>query len=238
MNLLNLLNQPSESEIQQQIHLQMLVMMKSFSAMLTGEESLQSVGELSATLVETPSFDLAAKYLKSDPLSLALIRERYLPPAHNLDKLLECSPNSLGHIYATQMKKQGFDPDLYSHMQINSDASYVEARLSQTHDIWHVVTGFGVSGIDEIGLQAFHLTQFPYPLATMLIANSLISHTLLTPQELPKLTQAIAQGLEMGRAAKSLFAQRWEEAWEKPLSQWQTELNIQPISVSEFRNIN
>ncbi|NEQ27569.1 MAG: ubiquinone biosynthesis protein, partial [Microcoleus sp. SIO2G3] len=140
-----------------------------------------------------------------------------------------CAPNSLGHIYATRMKAQGFNPDLYSHMKIDSDASYVEARLSQTHDIWHIVTGFDVSAIGEIGLQAFHLPQFPYPLATMLIANALVSSTLLAPDELPKLIQAIAQGLEMGRAAKSLFAQKWEEAWDKPLSEWQVELNIHPI---------
>lgn len=229
MKLLNLLRQPSDADIQHQIHFQLLMILKSFSAMLTGEESLQSVGELSAALIETPAFDLVAKSLKSDPNAAALIRERYMAPPHNLDKLLQYPSDSLGHIYATRMKKQGFDPDLYSYLTIDSDASYVEARLGQTHDIWHVVTGFDVSSIGEIGLQAFHLPQFPYPLATMLIANALVSSTLLAPDELPRLIQAIAQGLEMGQVAKSLFAQKWEEGWNKPLSEWQAELNIRPI---------
>jgi ubiquinone biosynthesis protein COQ4 len=229
MNLLNLLNQPSDVEVQHQIHLQVLTILKSFTAMLAGDESLESVGELATALVETPAFDLAAKSLKSDPESSALIQERYIAPSHNLDKLLQCPDNSLGHIYATRMKTLSFDPDLYSHIKIHSDASYVEARLSQTHDIWHIVTGFDVSSISEIGLQAFHLPQFSYPLATMLIANALVSSTLLAPQELPKLIQVIAQGLEMGRVAKSLFAQKWEEGWDKPLSEWQAELNIHPV---------
>jgi ubiquinone biosynthesis protein Coq4 len=229
MKLLNLLKQPSDAEIQHQIHFQMLIILKSFTAMLTGDESLQSVGDLSAALVETPAFDLAAKSLKSDPEAATLIRERYMAPPHDLDKLLQYPSNSLGHIYATRMKQQNFDPDLYSYLKIDSDASYVEARLGQTHDVWHIVTGFDVSSIGEIGLQAFHLPQFPYPLATMLIANALVSSTLLAPDELPKLIQAIAQGLEMGRSAKSLFAQRWEEGWDKPLFEWQAELNIYPI---------
>jgi ubiquinone biosynthesis protein Coq4 len=105
----------------------------------------------------------------------------------------------------------------------------VELRLSQTHDLWHVITGFDTSVIGEIGLQAFHLSQFPYPLATMLVASSLMSMTLLEPEHLPPLIEAIAQGLQMGKTAKSLFAQKWEEGWEKPLTQWQAELNIQPI---------
>jgi ubiquinone biosynthesis protein Coq4 len=219
-------NQSSESEIQHEIHLQLLIILKAFSAMLTGEESLDSVGELTAALLETPAFELAAKYLKANPACATLIRDRYIPPAHNLDELLHYPQNSLGYIYAYTMKDKGFDPDLYSHMAADSDASYVELRLSQTHDIWHIIAGFDTSSAGEIGLQAFHLSQFPYPLATMLIANSLISSTLLAPKELPKLVQEIDRGLQMGKQAKSLFAQKWEEDWKKSLIQWQRELNI------------
>lgn len=223
--------QSANAELQQQVHYQMLIIFKSFFSMLSGDNSLESVGELSDALLETPSFDLAAQYLKRDSACAALIRDRYIPPAHDLDTLLTYPPDSLGYIYAETMQRTGFDPNLHAGMIAASDAHYVELRLSQTHDLWHIVTGFGTSLIDEIGLQALHLAQFPYPLATMLVANSLVSSTLLTPEELPKLLAAIAQGLHMGRTAKSLFAQKWEENWEKPLAQWRAELNIQPIQL-------
>jgi ubiquinone biosynthesis protein Coq4 len=112
-------------------------------------------------------------------------------------------------------------------MPIYSDSSYVEARISQTHDIWHVVTGFGISEVEEIGLQAFHLPQFPYPLAVALLSSSLMSTLLFKPQELPSLVSVIQHGWQMGKKAKSFFAQKWEESWDKPLSQWRTELNLQ-----------
>jgi ubiquinone biosynthesis protein Coq4 len=131
------------------------------------------------------------------------------------------------------MKKMGFDPNLHAGMTAKSDAEYIELRLSQTHDLWHIITGFDTSLVDEIGLQAFHLPQFPYPLATMLVANSLISTTLKEPELLPQLLAAIVQGFQMGQTAKLLFAQKWEEGWEKPLTQWQSELNIQPIQKLE-----
>jgi ubiquinone biosynthesis protein Coq4 len=216
-------------ENQQHSHFQILLIFKSFFAMLSGDESLESVGELSDALVETPAFNLAAQHLNRDPVCAVLIRDRYIPPIHDLDKLLTYPQNSLGYIYATAMKKTEFDPNLHASMTDESDAKYVELRLSQTHDLWHVVTGFDTSAIGEIGLQAVHLAQFPYPLATMLVANSLISSTLLAPEELPKLLEAIALGWQMGKTAKSLFAQKWEDAWAKPLIQWQAELNIQPI---------
>lgn len=205
---------------------------KSFTAMLLGSSSLKTVGELVDGLLETPAYALAAQYLSQNPACAALIRERYLPPAHDLETLLTLPPDSLGYIYAAEMKKKGFDPNLHAGMTAQSDAEYVEMRLSQTHDLWHIVTGFAPSEIGEIGLQAFHLPQFPYPLASMLIANSLIISTLMAPTTLPFLLEAITQGFQMGKAAQPLFAQKWEEGWEKPLSQWQAELNIQPIQYS------
>jgi ubiquinone biosynthesis protein Coq4 len=33
----------------------------------------------------------------------------------------------------------------------------------------------------------------------------------------------------MGQRARPLFAQRWEEGWEKPLAQWRQELNLLPV---------
>ncbi len=63
----------------------------------------------------------------------------------------------------------------------------------------------------------------------MLLANSLMSSTLFAPAKLPKLLRSISRGWEMGETARSLFAQKWEEGWEKPLVQWQAELNIVPI---------
>lgn len=222
-------NQPFVAENQQHSHFQMLLILKSFFAMLAGEQTLESVDEMSAALIETPAFDLAAKHLKRDPACAVLIRDRYIPPAYDLNKLLNYPQNSLGYIYAATMKKAGFDPNLHIGMTAESDAQYVELRLSQTHDIWHIVTGFDSSAIGEIGLQTFHLSQFPYPLATMLIANGLMYSTLLAAEELPPLLNAIAQGWQMGKTARALFAQKWEDAWDKPLAQWQAELNIQPI---------
>lgn len=224
----SLANRSSQLD-QQQTCYQMLILFKSVFAMVSGDNSLEVVGDMAEALVETPAFDLAAEFLKRDPASAALISDRYIPPAHNLEQLLTYPQDSLGYLYAAAMKRSGFDPNLHAGMIADSDAQYVELRLSQTHDLWHVVTGFDTSPIGEIGLQAFHLGQFPYPLATMLVANSLMSSTLLMPQELPELLTAIALGWQMGQTAHSLFAQKWEENWEKPLTQWQLELNLNPV---------
>lgn len=216
--------------ISESANLAPMMALQPYLALLAGDTSLDVVGEMTLALLDTPSFELAVQHLQTDALCAELIEERYMANEHDIDRLLSYPSDSLGFIYAQSMQARGFRAeDLCKDMQIYSDASYVEARLSQTHDIWHIVTGFGVSGIEEIGLQAFHLPQFPYPLAVSLVSSSLMSSLLFAPQELPALLSAIQTGWEMGKAAKSFFAQKWEAGWEKPLSQWQADLNIQPI---------
>jgi ubiquinone biosynthesis protein COQ4 len=212
-------------QLQQHYHV-----FKPFVSLLAGDDRLVTVGELSDALVQTPAFDRVADHLRQDPACAALIDERYIPATHDLASLWTYPTASLGYQYAAHMKRTGFNPNLHFGMTAQTDAQYVELRLSQTHDLWHVVTGFGTSPIDEIGLQAFHLPQFPYPLGTMLLANALIASTLFAPEELPALLDATTLGFQMGKTAKPLFAQKWEEGWEKPLVQWQAELNVQPIT--------
>ena len=202
---------------------------KAFLTLLFDDSgSLDAVEELSTSLVESHAFQLAVENMKAVPEVAEIIAERYMAPPHDLEALFQYPKDSLGYAYASSLKQAGFQP-LTAAVAIDSDTSYVENRWQQTHDIWHIITGFDTSEIGEIGLQAFYLAQFQLPLASMLIANALISTTVFQPEALSSLLSAIAKGWEMGQIAKPLIAQKWEEAWEKPVSLWRSQLNVQPI---------
>jgi ubiquinone biosynthesis protein Coq4/ribosomal protein S18 acetylase RimI-like enzyme len=201
-------------------------LLSMFFCQIQQVDDFAALGQLSRALIGTEAQALVVQALKADPACAALIQERYLPPRHDLFKLRLYPQDSLGYAYAARMKDTELYPDLYSDIAVDSDVSYVEARLGQTHDLWHLVTGFDTSVAAEIGLQAFHLAQFPYPLAAMLLANALVSDTLLEPSHLPKLLAAIEVGWQLGKQSQPLFAQKWEQAWEKPLAQLRQELNL------------
>jgi ubiquinone biosynthesis protein Coq4 len=207
---------------------------KAFVTLLFDESgNLEPVWELSNSLVDSHSFELAVATMNKNPEVANILAERYLAPRHDLAALLEYSADSLGYTYASQMKKLGLKT-IEARIETNSETSYVENRWRQTHDIWHIITGFDTSEIGEIGLQAFYLAQFQLPLASLLIANALISVTIWQPQTLSVLLKAIARGWEMGKNAKPLIAQKWEEAWEKPVEIWRKELNVQPVNACKF----
>ncbi|MBW4443352.1 MAG: ubiquinone biosynthesis protein [Plectolyngbya sp. WJT66-NPBG17] len=183
---------------------------------------------MSNSLIDSSAFQLAIANMKTTPEIADVLTERYQAPPHDLEALLQSPEDSLGHVYACFIKLAGLQT-IETENAIDSDTHYVEYRWQQTHDIWHIITGFDTSEIGEICLQAFYLAQFQLPLSSLLIANALISVTLWQPEMLNVMLSAISQGWQMGKTDRPLIAQKWEENWKRPVSLWRTELNVQPV---------
>jgi ubiquinone biosynthesis protein COQ4 len=189
---------------------------------------------LTEYLVKSSVYANSVEDMKSDSDVAAIIQERYFQPLPELETLLKLPSDSLGYVYASQLKQANLkpldlDPNLFSWQKVNSDVSYIEYRYQITHDIWHVVTGFDTSVLGELGLQAFYLAQFRLPSAIVALAGALIGSLLTSEDMLPKFLAVIERGWQMGKTAKPLIAVKWEEAWDKAVWQWQQELNIQSV---------
>ncbi|WP_315859288.1 MULTISPECIES: Coq4 family protein [unclassified Cyanobium] len=132
----------------------------------------------------------------------------------------------MGHSYAEQLQRLNLTPEsLIDPSPITTPAESITHRLRETHDIVHVLTGFGIDGPGELGLQAFNLAQVRSPLAVLLIFGGLLS-TLQDDEPLEPLLRALARGFEMGLAARCLISVKLEEGWERPVADWRRELGL------------
>ncbi|MBD1845842.1 hypothetical protein H6F89_21020 [Cyanobacteria bacterium FACHB-63] len=168
------------------------------------------------------------EYAHSHPAITQILQERYRSSTPDLDKLLNCPQDSLGFYYAAEMKRTGLQPDFYRKITVEDDYSYIALRMRQTHDIWHIVTGFDTNFADEMALQAFTLAQTRSPLAVAILAAT-ITYALKSSIPLNPLVERMQQGWKMGENAHPFLAQKWEKDWEKPLSEWRADLNIQAV---------
>ena len=183
------------------------------------------VFDIADRLYSLGAFGDAKFRLESDPDSLKLIRERRLIEKMDLDQLLKCPPGSLGHAFATHMKALGFDPEFFRKREIDSDIAFIVMRLRQSHDLWHVVTGFKTDVPGEIALQAFTLAYLALPLPAILVAGSLL-RAALTNDKLGEKADAVSRGTSLGLRARGLFSYDWEANWSKPLEDVRRELNL------------
>lgn len=209
------------------LNLDLLTTLKGFVSLMRDPAQTDSVFDVEDGLRHTKAAQLAVEYAKSKPGVAEVFAERYLAPPPDLAVLTQLPANSLGYAYAAYLLEAGFDPDFYRKTEIEDDVTYMFMRLRQTHDIWHVITGFGSDVNAELGLKAFEIAQIHRTLAAMLIAGGLLRTLLKTPEMLDDLLEQIAIGYRMGARAKPLIAQKWEEHWDKPLAEWRRELNLE-----------
>lgn len=209
-------------------NLDFLATLKGVVSLLRDPGKTESVYDVEDGLRHLQATELAIEFLKAKPEVADIFQERYIAPSVNLDELLQLPPESLGYAYASYLQDSGFDPNFYRRVEVEDDVSYFFLRMRQTHDIWHIVTGFNTDVAGELGLKAFELAQTHRTMSVVLIAGGLLGTLFKHPQDLDKLLEQIAIGYRLGAKAKPLFAQKWEQNWERPLQEWRQELGIEP----------
>ena len=213
------------------LNLEFLKTLKGFVSILRDPGQTESIFDIVEGMRNTDASKSAVNYIKSQPEVEQIVNERYIASTPDIENLLKYPEGSLGHTYASYIKESNFDPEFYRKIKVEDDISYVLLRMRQTHDIWHIVTGFGTDPTGELGLQAFSLAQTRLPLPVILLAGGLLKTLLQSPDTLGNLLDRIAVGYRMGSQAKPLLAQKWEEYWDKPLSDWRAELGVEPMPV-------
>jgi ubiquinone biosynthesis protein COQ4 len=162
--------------------------------------------------------------LERRPNSCALVRNRSM--------LAACPPGSLGDWYADFMTGQGFDEQLYLNMAIENGArladparAWFRTRVEGSHDMRHVLTGYGPDKLGEICLLSFRFGQICH--------SGMLCLTFLgfTNLKLCGITPALAPLLEAyrrGRHARPLDSLPWENQLAQPLSTIRANLGLTP----------
>ncbi len=211
------------------LNIDFLQTIKGAISLLRDPGQTESVYDIEDGLSKTEATKQAIAYLKTKPGVAAIIEERYLAPAPDLEALLQLPSDSLGYVYAKYITDSGFDPNFYRKVEINDDVSYVLFRLRQTHDLWHIVTGCNTDVVDELALKAFEIPQARRTMSVVLLAGGMLRVMFNNPEDLDRLLDRLAVMYRMGAKAQPFLAQKWEEGWEKPLSQWREELGIELV---------
>lgn len=154
------------------------------------------------------------------------IEDRHRVGSLDLHVLGALPEGTLGKAFATHMLKNNLDPSALPNRPSNDAREFLQAHLYETHDIWHVATGFDADVAGELGLQAFYLAQLPLRLAPMLLGGGFFNTMLFAWNDRDRRMQAIVRGWLLGRRAKALFGVDWKGLWAMPLSDVRRQLDV------------
>ena len=104
--------------------------------------------------------------------------------------------------------------DYYQEKQPRNRMQFMRQRMRQTHDIWHVLTGFGTDEFEEVGIQGFYAGQFVSSMSGIIGAGAFLKSIMRARfDELGKHMDSFCEGYCAGKRAENLLAVKWEELW-------------------------
>ena len=160
-----------------------------------------------------PAFPHIWALFESDPTGARILETRpEINSAHvDLDALARLPDGTLGREYARFLRGNGLTLDVFkAPLGVDPRAAFLMQRIRQTHDLWHVVTGYSPDVPGEVLLQAFTFAQLRTP-SSLLIA--LLGTTRLALRGRLSCVPRLFNAFRHGARAKKMAPMYWEEHW-------------------------
>ncbi len=199
---------------------------------------LSSVADLVDNMIDSPQMVDSVRRFRAVPGGAALLDQRYPPLQPDIDRLIQLPEGSLGRSYAELIRRLNYDPEFFRPRPVDSEAQWLTQRVATTHDIHHVVSGFGTLPAGESGVLAITAAQIGFPAYVLLTTAGQLASFRFQIERFEGLSQAVAHGMAIGRQARCLVAARWEEGWDRPISAWREELGIRDPADAEVYGLD
>lgn len=172
---------------------------------------------------------MLAKFLGDDSGVELLTRRAGIDSRHvDYDALRGLPDGTLGREYARFLDDNGLDPDLFQAPPgMPPGIAYVVQRMRQTHDLWHVVTGYDSDIAGELSLLAFTYGQTDAPSMRLLATVGTFHYAVRYGQ----LTFGrVLEGYRRGKAATFMGNVIWEDVWHLPVEEVRSRLGVRTLS--------
>lgn len=187
---------------------------------------------LLAQTVNVAAVARAVERIEADTTARSLLEERpRIDRTHvDFDALRALPEGTLGREYVRFLDDNGIGPDAFAEGPHVGDPrlDYVMLRMRQTHDLWHVLTGYSPDVRGELLLQAFTYAQTKAPSALIISLFGTVRWAFKWPGQ----TTALRDAFDRGKKTGFLATFRWEDHWETPVSQLRELLACPPAAAA------
>ena len=164
------------------------------------------------------------------------------PPMITLEGLASLPEGSLGRALLAMWTDNQFDPEVLDRDAIGlADLSpalrYLNTRILQMHDVWHLVAGYRTTSLHEMAISSFQLAQFGHNYSAMFLATVLCMSCLRHPAGFPLLMQNFAEGWRHGCQAPKFMEIEWESEWHLDIASIRQKYGIEPFAGSFPENL-
>jgi ubiquinone biosynthesis protein COQ4 len=152
---------------------------------------------------------------------------------------------TLGRAYAEMADRAGISPKgivdasiagTPDRSSVPQDQRTMGDRMRDTHDLWHVVTGYGLDVLGEVALLCFIYAQTKHPGIALVAFLAVL-------KSVPNARPLMLEGYRRGRRAEWLPAVAWESLLDRPLTEVRALLRVgappvyEPVTTAALREL-
>ncbi|MBD2718158.1 Coq4 family protein [Synechococcus sp. FACHB-909] len=209
-----------------QLSLQALGQARQLIAVGRSQGDLARIADLVDSFLDTPQMEACIARFRALPGGAEMMDERYPPLQPDLERLETLPEGSLGRTYAALIRRFNYDPEFFRPRPVDTEGRWLTQRIATTHDIHHVVSGFGTTPVGENGVLAITATQIGFPAYVSLTHAAQIACFRFKLDGYQTLSRSISHGTTIGFTARPFATVRWEEGWELPVAEWRQRLGV------------
>jgi ubiquinone biosynthesis protein COQ4 len=212
---------------------------RHFKELIKDKENTKEVFPIFEALPWPGLKDAAERFLTSDKGRAITLSEPFLPPILDDHAALRQTPKgSLAHAYCDFMEREGltaqglvdeFDEFAKDRPRYDDQFIWYLNRLRDTHDLLHILTGYGRDGLGEQCVLAFTYGQTPALAHLFLGYAGALEIKKRIKSDAPVL-RAVREGQRLGRACPRIAEMPIRELLAMQLEDVRHKLNITPAS--------
>jgi ubiquinone biosynthesis protein Coq4 len=185
-------------------------------------------GKLDLSMLARSEAVAAAHPKAADPV------HRQVSPKLTLGELEHLPKGSLGHAFFRQIVDNAFDLEVLDREALSLSMlppalRFLNTRILQMHDVWHLMGPFETTALHEIAISAFQQAQFGHGYSAMFLAVVAGRLAFGGAAAAPLILDTIADAARFGAESPSFMAIPWEAEWHRPVGEIRARYGLTPF---------
>ncbi|MEL6826789.1 MAG: Coq4 family protein [Pseudomonadota bacterium] len=154
-----------------------------------------------------------------------------MPGKIQLDTLAEQPKGSIGAEFHQLIVENKFDLEVLDRSEIGLAAlpaplAYLNTRILQAHDLWHITAGYETTALHEIALSAFQMAQFGHNYSAQFLAVVAAVGAISPAAGYKVLMDTVTTSWIHGRQTYPMMLIPWEQVWYKSADEIRAQFEI------------
>jgi ubiquinone biosynthesis protein COQ4 len=186
-------------------------------AVLKDEAANPEKAWLLHTAMDDATYEALARRLRPEHARMFAERRTVPAPELTLEKLALYPEGTLGKLFSGYFQRNGIKPFTYE-FPLKSDADFLYKRYRETHDLHHLLTGYGIDDFGEIEIQAFYVANLGLRHAKLIVFAGL-PYLCLQQRSVSKVVRRLVAAYRHGKRSHNVLTLPWEELWAVPVAE-------------------